>query len=140
MVRVVKSIKPAETINDDINNCFSSRKEMAKIKKVEAGLATRIKEYFSKNKINELDTGIVTAKVSIVEKSELNEEEIITFLKQKVLNKELSKAILNKIVQKREYIDSDNLEDALYKGVLSASELAPYQVINPTQKLTFKKG
>jgi hypothetical protein len=142
MVRTARTIKevpkekPIETIIDE---CYEKRNVMAQAKKIEGDLASKIKSYFKDNNLSKFDSGKVVAKVSQSESLSLDEEGLIRALKQKVANKELPKTVLKRVVQTREYIDSDNLEDAIYNGLLSANELAPFQIVKTVDKLTFKK-
>ena len=135
-----KEEKPVtESITNIIDGCYLKRSEISALKKIEVDLTSKIKNYFTENRISNYDSGKVVAKVSQVKSLSLDEEGLIAMLKQKVANKQLSKTTLNKLVQKREYIDSDNLEDAIYKDIIKANELVPFQNEKITEKLTFKK-
>lgn len=123
-----------------VKKCFEVRTEQKELKKLDENYSTQIKDFMRENNTSEIDGGSVIASLSIVEKLELDEEMLIDFLKTKIKTKELSPAIVKKIIKKKEYIDLDALEKVIYKGELSAQLISPCQRIKTSERLNFKKG
>ena len=77
---------------------------------------TQIKELLAKDKLNSYTAGEWTAKVHVKESKSMNEEALLEYLK-KSLSKEQLKEL--KIIKKKEYVDGDALEDAIYNSKIS---------------------
>lgn len=88
-----------------------------------------IKQLMAEGKLTEFTAGGYTATISVAEKESFDETLLIATLKE-------LKA--KGIIKKREYVDMDALENAIYHGKLDAAALAPCQVKSETITLRVK--
>ena len=82
---------------------------------------TEIKQVMRSNDIPEYSAGDVTAKCSVSYREEFDEEALLEKLKSLKLPKEC------KVIRRKEYVDMDALESAIYNGYVNAAELASCQ-------------
>ena len=77
----------------------------------------QIKELMSQNKADSYTVNEWTAKVTMRESKSMNEDALLEYLK-KSLTKEQLKEL--KIIKKKEYVDEDALENAIYNNLIDA--------------------
>lgn len=80
---------------------------------------TEIKTIMLDNKLTEATDGDTKISCVVSQRQEFVEELLISTLK---------KLKIKGVVKKKEYVDMDALEDAIYNGLLNAAQLAPCQV------------
>lgn len=89
----------------------------------------QIKDIMLSNGMTEVEHNGTRVTCTVSQRQEFNEEALIAKLKQlKVKN----------VIKKKEYVDMDALENAIYNGELSAAELAPCQVTKEVVTLRVK--
>lgn len=91
----------------------------------------KIKSIFAENEIDEYEAGKVIAKVSIREKNDFNESALISKIKQLKMSKG--------IIKRKEYVDMEALENAIYKGDINAIDLADCQTKKEVAVLVVSK-
>lgn len=91
----------------------------------------KIKSIFAENEIDEYEAGEVKAKVSIREKNDFNESALISKIKQLKMSKG--------IIKRKEYVDMEALENAIYKGDINAIDLADCQTKKEVAVLVVSK-
>ena len=118
-----------------IDECKDYKDQYNALKKKSEPLETQIKDYARQNGLDTIKSNNWQANISVTPKTEFNEEKAIDILKLT-----LDKKVLNKIVKKKEYIDEDALEKAIYNGDVDASSLASCTIQKePTVRLTIGK-
>ncbi len=103
--------------------------------KVYDALGKSIKELMSKSGITERFVNGIKAVYSTSKTVGFDEDVLIDILKEK-----LPKEQLNKIVKKKEYVDYDSLDNALYNQEFDAIILKKAQTIKETIKLVVNKA
>lgn len=98
-------------------------------KKVKAGNEA-IKSIFSSVGINSYAAGGYVANMTATERVKFDEDALLSKIK------ELG---VKGIVKKKEYVDEDALESAIYNGTINAADLASCQIISTTYALRIKK-
>lgn len=123
------------TIKEIVDLCQEYKAEMNKFKKLSAPLETQIKEYALKNGVDKIKSDKWQANISVKPNQDFNEEKAI-----KILKNNLDSSLLDSIVKKKEYIDEDALEKAIYNGDIKAKLLASCTIEKePTIRLTIGK-
>lgn len=91
--------------------------------------------------LNNFEAGTLVAKFSISQRVSFLEDAVINVLQTMQATGLISTALLKKIIKKKEYVDFDALEAAIYTGKIKAEELVSCQVINEveTLRVTTKK-
>lgn len=97
-------------------NFFGVHAQVSKLKKQDAELNTNIKNLMKEYKLPEFVADGYKATYSTSSRDSFVEDRLIATLKKHKLGKGL--------IKKREYVDMDALEDALYKGKLKAALIA----------------
>lgn len=123
-----------ENLKNLINDYAEQNSLFNATKKVVDRLKSEIKEAFSESKISEFDTGDFTAVISNVEKQSFNEELMIPIIKT---------FGVRGVVKKKEYVDMDALEKAIYSGKITAEQVLQLDKCKETtssQRLTIKKN
>lgn len=123
-----------ENLKNLINDYAEQNSLFNATKKVVDKLKSEIKEAFSESKISEFDTGDFTAVLSNVEKQSFNEELMIPIIKT---------FGVRGVVKKKEYVDMDALEKAIYSGKITAEQVLQLDKCKETtssQRLTIKKN
>lgn len=90
----------------------------------------KIKELMQQNKLNEFESGGYKATITTTTRQSFNEEQLL----QKV--KELK---VKGIIKKKEYVDMDALENAIYKNQINAADLADCQITSNSLMLRIKE-
>lgn len=103
-----------ENLKTLINDYADKDKLFKSVEKECNNLKSDIKDTMSDMKITDFDTGDYTAVLSTVTKETMDEELLIPFIKN--LN-------IRGIVKKKEYVDMNALEKAIYSGKLSQENL-----------------
>lgn len=103
-----------ENLKTLINDYADKDKLFKSVKKECDNLKSDIKDTMAEMKIADFNTGDYTAVLSTVTKETMDEELLIPFIKN--LN-------IRGIVKKREYVDMDALEKAIYSGKISQENL-----------------
>ena len=122
-----------ENLKNLINDYGDKNKLFNSVKKAVDELKSEIKEAFSESKISEFDTGDFTAILSTVEKQSFNEELMIPIIKT---------FCVRGVVKKKEYVDMDALEKAIYSGKITDEQVLQLDKCKETtssQRLTIKK-
>lgn len=103
-----------ETLKSTINHYADRNKLFNSIKKECDGLKSDIKTAMSEMKLADFDTGDYVATVSTVTKESFDEELLVNFVKS---------LGIRGAVKKKEYVDMDILEKAIYNGRVSQEQL-----------------
>ena len=112
---------------------------VAKMKEQEAGKVTKvlgpqIKKYLAEDNLTNYDTADSSVSVQIRSSVSFDEESLIDYLKSSGLSRGL--------VKRKEYVDFDALESAIYRGKLSEEqikELDKFKIERTTSALVIKK-
>lgn len=123
-----------ETLKSTINHYADRNKLFNSIKKECDGLKADIKTAMSEMKLKDFDTGDYTATVATVTKESFDEELLVTFVKN---------LGIRGAVKKKEYVDMDVLEKAIYNGKISQErliEMGKYKNSTSYQTLKIKKS
>ena len=100
-----------------INDYILLTKNIDELKKEQAKMNTKIKDYLIENNLKDIKTSEGGVKLVISNKTSFDEEKLLNFLKE------------NKIdaVKTIEVIDEEKLEKLIYDGNLDTDLLKPYQ-------------
>lgn len=101
-----------------IDSYKSNKDQEAALHKESVAIGDQIKDIMSKNNLDEFSTNNWTAKVSVTQKEDFNEDKAIDILKEN-----LSDEDLKYVVRTREYIDDDALEKLVYAGMFDIANL-----------------
>lgn len=112
---------------------------VAKMKEQEAGKVTKvlgpqIKKYLAEDNLTNYDTADSSVSVQIRSSVSFDEESLINYLKSSGLSRGL--------VKRKEYVDFDALESAIYRGKLSEEqikELDKFKIERTTSALVIKR-
>ena len=107
----------------------SNKGEMDSYKKLCDADNALIKELMGQASLNEFTAGGFKATRSVTEKESFEEEALIALLK---------KLKIKGVIKKKEYVDMDALENAIYHGQVDAASLAACQVKNEVVTLRIK--
>ena len=127
-----KIIEPKITIKElpgIIDRFFSNKIEFDKYKKLTDTDNKTIKEVMLENKLDELPTEKCVASVSVSKRESFIEEALITKIKDMKIRG---------IVKKKEYVDMDALENAIYNNKINAADLASCQEVKEVVTLRVK--
>lgn len=103
-----------ETLKSTINHYADRNRLFNSVKKECDNLKADIKTAMSEMKLKDFDTGDYIATVSTVTKESFNEELLVNFVKG---------LGIRGAVKKKEYVDMDVLEKAIYNGRVSQEQL-----------------
>lgn len=123
-----------EKLKTLINDFADKNKLFKSVEKECNNLKSDIKGIMSDMKITDFDTGDYTAVLPTVTKETVDEELLIPFIKN--LN-------IRGIVKKKEYVDMDALEKAIYSGKISQEnliEMNKYKTSSSYTTLRVKKN
>jgi arsenate reductase-like glutaredoxin family protein len=115
----------------DIINYGATKEAMAPLDKLAKELGKDIKDVFAKEGLDKYSVGDYEATVTNVQKESFNDDELIRILKE--VGKQKG------IVKRKEYVDMDALESAIYHNDIDAALLAPAQTITTTPTLRIKR-
>ena len=87
-----------------------------------------------------IEAGGYVAKVSISQRESFEEDALIAKLKTLKESGNVTAAQLRKLIKKKEYVDMDELESAIYNNKLDAAELETCQVIKEVVSLRISKS
>ena len=104
------------------------------IKKANTAMNESIKNYMSKNGMDEASSDMYTAVLSNTTKESLNEDLAIAIIKEN-----LGGALLSSVIKQKEYIDEDALEKLVYNGDFEISKLEKAKITKVTTTLRIKK-
>lgn len=116
-----------------VEQYIEAKKKEADITKVTKDLNAKIKKVMLTEDIDEVETDCGTARLSVRRKESFDEENLIDFLK--------SSGNARGLVKKKEYIDYDALESALYREKLdpeTVQKLDDYKIVQETTVLNIK--
>lgn len=115
---------------------FGTDKSMENtLKKTNEGLSAQIKLALNTLGLASYSAGGYVVTRSITTKDEFDEDALIAELK----TRKLSKEILKKIIRKKEYVDYDELENAIYHDQIDAASLTKCQTSREVVTLRVKK-
>lgn len=103
------------------------------LKKTCDSLKSDIKTTMSELDATEFDTGTYTAVLSTVSKESMDDDLLVDFVRN---------LGLRGVIKKKEYVDMDKLEKAIYAGKLTKEQLVEMdkcKVVSSYQKLTVRK-
>lgn len=103
------------------------------LKKTCDSLKSDIKNTMSELDATEFDTGTYTAVLSTVSKESMDDDLLVDFVRN---------LGLRGVIKKKEYVDMDKLEKAIYAGKLTKEQLVEMdkcKVVSSYQKLTVRK-
>jgi len=106
------------------------KSEMDSIKKVVDKENAEIKTLMRESKLSEFVAGDIKATCSVSERQSFIEEALIEKLKEMKVRG---------IIKKKEYVDMDALENAIYNGKVDAAALAPCQITKEVVTLRVSK-
>ena len=127
----MKENNEEKLLNDIIQNFYEDKQNLNVFKKLTEKANEEIKMLMNKANKNEFETdnGLV-AKITIQKRE--------TFIDELLLQK-IKELKIDGIIQTKEYVDMDALENAIYNGKLNASELANCRQIKEVQTLKISK-
>lgn len=115
---------------------FGSNKEKENaLKKVNTGDSEQIKEALATLGLTSFTEGGYTVTRSVTIKDEFDEDALVAHLK----TLGIAKDVLNNVIKKKEYVDYDGLEDAIYHGLINAASLSKCQTSREVITLRVKK-
>lgn len=116
---------------------YAEAKEQEKLYKPQIkSVGDEIKKQLAEQGLTKFASGKITVSVKETENIELNVPEAVAILKNK-----LPEEVFNRIVTYEPVIHQEMLDNAIYNGNISASDLEPAKVIKaPTVKLYYKVG
>lgn len=120
-----------DSMVDDYVVAKKKEQEAGKITKV---LGPQIKKYLAEDNLTNYDTADSSVSVQIRSSVSFDEESLIDYLKSSGLSRGL--------VKRKEYVDFDALESAIYRGKLSdeqVKELDKFKIEKTTSALVIKK-
>lgn len=129
-----RGVEPVSDFNDVVERYISAKRQEQEVNKVTKALGTEIKTYFRENNLTEYESVSGTRlNVQIRRSEKFDEESLIDYLKLAGLSRGL--------VKKKEYIDYDALESAIYRGKLSNEQLKDldkFKTVTETQALVMR--
>lgn len=120
-----------DSMVDDYVVAKKKEQEASKVTKV---LGPQIKKYLAEDNLTNYDTADSSVSVQIRSSVNFDEELLIDYLKSSGLSRGL--------VKRKEYVDFDALESAIYRGKLSdeqVKELDKFKIEKTTSALVIKK-
>lgn len=133
-------MKKISELEELIPNYGSNNELKNKYTKLATEQSKQIKEIMAKHKTTSYTVGAWTATVTDKKSQSMNEEALLEYFKR-TLSKEQLKEL--KLIKRKEYIDENALEDAIYKGKLSediVTGMESCQITKITPTLNMKKG
>ena len=103
-----------EELKELIRLFYEDKQQLDNYKKSTDESNTKIKEYMTELNLTEFKDEDLTAKISIQNRESFNEARLLD---------KLSALNVPGVIKTREYVDMDALEDAIYNGLVDASEL-----------------
>lgn len=124
---------PLDLLGEMIIQCGQTKDELSLLKVNETNqineLKLKMKEVLAQQEGKwKHSAGKYTATLSVTETSSMNDEKLMEFLKRNI-----SKDVLKKIIRKKEYIDGDALENAIYNGDITPNQLAAMDTCKETK-------
>lgn len=116
-------------LNELINKYYSEKSEYDKLKKVVDGDNATIKEMMLANNSETTETDKCKATCKIIDKSYFNEAKLITILRAMGVEG---------CIKTKEYVDMEELENAIYNNEVKREKLAPALVPKQEVRLTVK--
>ena len=126
--------KPEFNLSKVIDEYKESKDKENSLKKANTAMNESIKNYMSKNGMDEASSDMYTAVLSNTTKESLNEDLAIAIIKEN-----LGGALLNSVIKQKEYIDEDALEKLVYNGDFDISKLEKAKITKVTTTLRIKK-
>ena len=126
--------KPGFNLSKVIDEYKESKDKENALKKANTAMNESIKNYMSKNGMDEASSDMYTAVLSNTTKESLNEDLAIEIIKEN-----LGGALLNSVIKQKEYIDEDALEKLVYNGDFDISKLEKAKITKVTTTLRIKK-
>ena len=115
---LAKEKRAKERLTELLPIYYTQKSEMDSIKKVVDEENTEIKALMRESNLSEFVAGDIKATCSVSERQDFIEEALIAKLKEMKVPG---------IVKKKEYVDMDALENAIYNGKIDAAALADCQ-------------
>ena len=125
---------PGFDLSKAIDEYKESKDKENALKKANTAMNESIKNYMSKNGMDEASSDMSTAVLSNTTKESLNEDLAIAIIKEN-----LGGALLNSVIKQKEYIDEDALEKLVYNGDFDISKLEKAKITKVTTTLRIKK-
>ena len=126
--------KPEFNLSKVIDEYKESKDKENALKKANTAMNESIKNYMSKNGMDEASSDMYTAVLSNTTKESLNEDLAIEIIKEN-----LGGALLASVIKQKEYIDEDALEKLVYNGDFDISKLEKAKITKVTTTLRIKK-
>lgn len=99
-----------------------------------------IKSIMTGANMDNYEAGGYIAKVSVSQRESFEEDALIVKLKNLKESGDVTAAQLRKLIKKKEYVDMDELESAIYNNKLDAAELKSCQIIKEVVTLRLSKS
>ena len=125
---------PGFNLSKAIDEYKESKDRENALKKANTAMNESIKNYMSKNGMDEASSDMYTAVLSNTTKESLNEDLAIAIIKEN-----LGRDLLNSVIKQKEYIDEDALEKLVYNGDFDISKLEKAKITKVTTTLRIKK-
>ena len=125
---------PGFNLSKVIDEYKESKDKENALKKANTAMNESIKNYMSKNGMDEASSDMYTVVLSNTTKESLNEDLAIAIIKEN-----LGGALLNSVIKQKEYIDEDALEKLVYNGDFDISKLEKAKITKVTTTLRIKK-
>lgn len=130
---------PEERLSIILPTYEANKSEMDAYKKLVDKDNKEIKEIMLGAKMDEFEFEDIRAKVSVSERTGFIEEALIDTIKEMKEKGELSATQLRKVIKKKEYVDMEALENAIYRGHINAAQLAGCQTVTEVVTLRVSK-
>lgn len=117
-----------------VDDYVVAKKKEQEANKVTKVLGPQIKKYLAEDNLTNYDTADSSVSVQIRSSVSFDEESLINYLKSSGLSRGL--------VKRKEYVDFDALESAIYRGKLSEEqikELDKFKIEKTTSALVIKR-
>lgn len=127
----IKNDRPEDKL-ESLIPLFAENKELAdKYKKIADEANSQIKELMKESGLDEYQVGDVIVSYSISKRQSFDEDKLIQKLKP---------LKIRGMIKKKEYVDMDILETAIYTEKLDAAELTDCQITKEIESLRMKKA
>lgn len=127
-MQIKKSI--TEKLKELVITYALNKEEEKSYKDLVKSQGDEIKKLMSESELDEFTSGSVVAKLVITTKESFNEDKLIEVLRP---------LKIRGLIKKKEYVDMDLLENAIYNGKLNAAELESCKITKKTQTLRLSK-
>lgn len=125
-----------DNINEKLKLYYRVHADVKTLTEKEKKLNKEIKDYIEKNKLDNVGDDEINAKIIVQNRSSLDEEYLMTLLKNTVKDKKT----LDAVIKTKEYIDGPALETAVYHGQIDTRLIKTATVVKLVKTLKVTKN